>query len=163
MLNEMRVVFSLLIVILIAIQTIPINAKDNSVSLFASMDWKKPDHYISVDESSLGQRWLDGSVIDGKIKTTNSFPLSGISSNDLCLKRPGTAIVTITSPIKGYQVFVDNSSIDAEGLTEPLDGQITIRVDGNLNHNIKIVKGSYSRETTSYFKMGDLYVINFDK
>ncbi len=158
--KEIRIAFLFVIVIFLTIQTTLVNARDNSAFLLESSEGKQPDFFVSKNDNFLRLEGIDRSAIDAAIETIKCFPLEVISSNGLHLKRPGTAIVTIESSIQGYQVYVDDAFIDTEGLTEPLDGQITIRVDGDLNHNIRIVKGGYSRDVTKYFEMDKSYTIN---
>jgi hypothetical protein len=117
------------IVFLLEIQTVSINAKDDS-------------------------------TIEIETVIINSLPHDGISFNDMHLIRPGTTLISIRSSIQGYEVYVDGYLSDIEGRTEPLDGQITIRVDGDLSHTIKIVKETYFNEITRYFEMDKSYTIN---
>lgn len=100
------------------------------------------------------------STIEVETKIVNSLPHDGIPINDMHLIGLGTAMITINSSEQGYEVYVDGSLSDIEGKTEPLDGQITISVNGDLSHNIKIVKGSYIKEKTDYFESGESYTIN---
>lgn len=99
--------------------------------------------------------------MDGKdnIVSLSALQIQELNA-DMKTAMPGTATVTIISPIKGYDVYVDGSLSDTEGYLEPLDGQITIYVNGGMYHNIKIIEGNNANETTAYFGMDKQYRIS---
>jgi hypothetical protein len=149
MVKKARMFFFFLIVFLLVIQVVPINAKDNFAPISASWD--------RIGQES---RTFMKTTVDVETKIIKPRSLSGIPLNDMHLIGPGTAIITIISSVKGYDVYVDGYLTDTEGRNEPLDGQITIRVDGDLTHTIRIVAGTYSNQITGNYEMGKSYTIN---
>jgi hypothetical protein len=103
------------------------------------------------------------STLDVKIGILDPFLSAKIPPSGYDIlnnKQTGTAFVTIRSNKQGYDVYVDSMFGETEGVNEPRDGRITIRVAGNLNHNIKIVKGDYSNDKNIFCERDGSYNID---
>jgi len=169
MLMKERTASFFIIVFLIVTQAFSMNAEENFVPSLTSQGEIRLDFSIQEKDNSIWQKGREASVQEpkaamkttiGKTQMINFLQNKRKPYTDMHSKRPGTAIITIMSQITGYRVYVDGSLIDTEGQTEPPDGQITIRIDGDLSHTIEIVQGTYSNRITKYFEMEKAYTIS---